>query len=43
LETELNVQSKENRELLKLKIGLLREQVEAERNHSASLSRVTFN
>ena len=39
LETELSEQSKENRELLKLKIDLLREQVEAERTRS----RVKFN
>jgi hypothetical protein len=39
LETELGRQSKENHELLKLKIEMLREQVEAER----SRSRVRFN
>jgi hypothetical protein len=39
LETELGEQSKENRELLKLKIELLRDQVEAERCRS----RVKFN
>jgi soluble lytic murein transglycosylase-like protein len=39
LETELGEQTKENRELLKLKIDLLREQVEAERTRS----RVNFN
>lgn len=39
LETELSEQSKENRELLKLKIDQLREQVEAERTRS----RVKFN
>jgi hypothetical protein len=39
LETELGEQSKENRELLKVKIEALREQVEAER----SRSRVRFN
>ncbi len=39
LETELGEQSKENRELLKLKIDLLRDQVEAERTRS----RVNFN
>ena len=39
LEKELGEQSKENRELLKLKIGLLREQIETER----SASRVNFN
>ncbi len=43
LEAELGEQSKENRELLKLKIGLLREQVEAERRVEAGRSRVTFN
>ena len=39
LETELDKQSKENRELLKLKIEMLREQVETERTRS----RVKFN
>ena len=39
LEKELGEQSKENRELLKLKINLLREQIETER----SASRVNFN
>ena len=39
LETELGEQSKENRELLKLKIEMLREQVEVERTRS----RVRFN
>ncbi len=39
LEAELGEQSKENRELLKLKIEMLRDQVEAER----SRSRVKFN
>jgi hypothetical protein len=39
LEAELGEQSKENRELLKLKIEMLREQVEAER----ARSRVNFN
>ena len=39
LEKELGEQSKENRELLKLKIDLLRDQIEAER----SRSRVNFN
>ncbi len=45
METELSEQSRENRELLKLKIGLLREQVEAERRVEAerSRSRVNFN
>jgi len=47
LETELSEQTKENRELLKLKIGLLREQVEAERRVEAERirhgSRVSFN
>jgi hypothetical protein len=40
LEKELGEQSKENRELLKLKIDLLREQVEKERVTS---SRINFN
>jgi hypothetical protein len=39
LETELGEQAQENRELLKLKIDQLREQVEAERTHS----RLKFN
>jgi hypothetical protein len=39
LEKELGEQSKENRELLKMKIDLLREQIEKERGHS----RVNFN
>jgi predicted RNase H-like nuclease (RuvC/YqgF family) len=39
LEKELGEQSKENRELLKLKIDLLRDQIETER----SASRVNFN
>ena len=39
LEKELSEQSKENRELLKLKIDLLREQIEKERGHS----RINFN
>ncbi len=39
LEKELGEQSKENRELLKLKIDLLREQIETER----SSSRINFN
>jgi len=39
LEKDLADQSKENRELLKLKIALLREQVEAERTRS----RINFN
>lgn len=39
LEKELGEQTRENRELLKLKIGLLREQVEAERGRS----RINFN
>jgi hypothetical protein len=39
LEAELGAQSQENRELLKLKIDLLREQVEAERTRG----RVRFN
>ena len=39
LERDLADQSKENRELLKLKIDMLREQVEAER----TLSRINFN
>jgi len=39
LESELGAQSRENRELLKLKIEMLRERVEAER----SQSRVRFN
>lgn len=39
LEKELGEQAQENRELLKLKIGLLREQIEAERGHR----RVNFN
>lgn len=39
LETELGEQSRENRELLKLKIEMLREQVQVER----SRSRVNFN
>ena len=34
LETELSEQARENRELLKLKIGLLRDQIEAERTRS---------
>jgi septal ring factor EnvC (AmiA/AmiB activator) len=41
LESELSEQSKENRELLKLKIGLLREQVEAERSRHGN--RLNFN
>lgn len=40
LEKDLADQSKENRELLKLKIGMLREKIEAERNASR---RVNFN
>ena len=43
LEAELGEQSKENRELLKLKIGLLRDQVEAERRGDAERSRARFN
>ena len=39
LERDLADQSKENRELLKLKIEMLRDQVEAER----SRSRINFN
>ena len=39
LEKDLAAQSKENRELLKLKIDLLRQQIESER----STSRVNFN
>ena len=39
LETQLGEQSKENRELLKVKIEMLREKVEAERGHS----RIRFN
>ena len=39
LEKELSEQSKENRELLQLKINLLREQIEKERGHS----RIHFN
>jgi hypothetical protein len=39
LEKDLADQSKENRELLKLKIDLLRQQIESER----STSRVNFN
>ena len=40
LEGELAEQSKENRELLKLKIDLLKEQIEAERHH---VGRIKFN
>jgi len=47
LETELSEQTKENRELLKLKIGLLRDQVEAERRADAERAqpsnRISFN
>ena len=43
LETELSEQSKENRELLKLKIGLLRQQVEAERRGGVERGRMSFN
>jgi hypothetical protein len=41
LEAELNLQSKENRELLKMKIEMLREQVAAERGRAHS--RLRFN
>ena len=40
LEKELGEQSKENRELLKMKIDLLREQIEKER---IGYSRINFN
>jgi len=43
LEKELGEQTKENRELLKLKIDLLREQIEKERVHERSHSRINFN
>jgi hypothetical protein len=39
LEKELGEQSKENRELLKMKIDLLREQIETERG----ANRLNFN
>jgi len=39
LERDLADQSKENRELLKLKINLLRERIESERNESERVSR----
>ena len=40
LEKDLTDQSKENRELLKLKIGMLREKIEAERT---GVRRVNYN
>ncbi len=43
LETELSEQSQANRELLKLKIDRLREQVAAEHRGAAGRSRVRFN
>lgn len=43
LEKDLADQSKENRELLKLKINLLREQIETERSHAQVDRRINFN